>query len=86
MAVTLQMYRGNKTDMPLLAEGEPAFTLDERGFYVGDGEQNILFARADHTHPGGLLASVDLSDLGKVIINDGQYNQSEGRIEATYGG
>jgi len=83
-AMTIKLFRGNAETMPLLAEGEPAFTLDEGRFYVGDGTQNIPFARVGHTHPGAIFLSGDIETLANVVIHDGVYNQSAGRIEAQY--
>ena len=84
MAITFKLYRGTKAKLPTLAAGQPAFTTDEGGFYVGDGTNNIEYARADHTHPGGLFLSADIAGLTNIVINDGVYNQSLGRIEASY--
>ena len=83
--IKLQLYRGNRATMPRLEEGQPAFSLDG-GFFVGDGAQNIEYARADHTHPGGVFFSGDFSDLSKVKIKDGIYNQAKERLEAGEGG
>jgi len=37
----IRLKRGNKADLPLLAIGEPAFTLDTKEFYVGSADGNI---------------------------------------------
>lgn len=37
MARKFQLKRGLKKDLPALAEGEPGFTTDEGGFYIGTG-------------------------------------------------
>ncbi len=44
MARKLQLKRGQKADMPILAEGEPGFALDERRLYVGTGTENVPVA------------------------------------------
>lgn len=50
MAKKLQLKRGNKINLPTLAAGEPAVTLDEGKVYIGAAEGNVGLARDDHTH------------------------------------
>ncbi len=37
---TLKLSRGNEADLPTLAAGEPAFTLDTFKLFIGDGATN----------------------------------------------
>lgn len=41
MARKLQIKRGQKKNMPVLAEGELGFALDEKTVYVGTGAENV---------------------------------------------
>lgn len=44
----IQFYRGDKKDLPILGEGEPAITLDTGELHVGDGRGgNFQFARQE---------------------------------------
>ena len=47
MAKTLQLKRGLKAELPLLAEGEPGFVTDEGRLYIGTGTENVAMARAE---------------------------------------
>lgn len=38
---TIQIRRGNFAQLPSLLVGEPAFTLDTKTLYIGDGSSNI---------------------------------------------
>ena len=44
---TIKFKRGAKATMPTLAQGEPAYTTDEKKVYIGSGTSNIELARAD---------------------------------------
>ncbi|MEG0779500.1 MAG: bacterial Ig-like domain-containing protein [Oscillospiraceae bacterium] len=57
MAQKLQIKRGNKAQMPVLAAGEPAFALDEGKLYLGDGVSNIALARGDHSHTAAAVGA-----------------------------
>lgn len=47
MANKIQLRRGNAANLPTLDAGEPAFTLDTRRLYVGDGSSNVQIASAN---------------------------------------
>lgn len=40
MSVTFKFKRGNYANLPLLTEGEPAFCLDTKQLFIGDGAEN----------------------------------------------
>ncbi|WP_238861035.1 hypothetical protein [Clostridium sp. YIM B02569] len=45
MSNKIQIKRGLKANLPILDAGEPAFTTDTKEFFVGDGKNNIEFAK-----------------------------------------
>lgn len=53
----IQLFRGNKSNVPALAEGEPAFVKDEKRVYIGDSTGNIPMAmKSDIDSLGSQLA------------------------------
>ena len=56
MAKKLKFYRGPKTSMPTLSEGEPGYTTDEKKLYVGDGTENI-----------GIVKDEDIADMVTTV-------------------
>lgn len=43
----IQLKRGNKSKMPILAVGEPAFSTDTKELFIGDGSTNQYFNNAN---------------------------------------
>lgn len=41
MPTKIQLKRGLKQNLPILSEGEPAFTTDTKEFYIGNGTENF---------------------------------------------
>lgn len=76
MAVTIQVKRGLKANLPTLASGELAFTVDENLVYIGGGSENYLVGRVFHsgTAPAGNGVAgtlhVDTSTSG-IYFSDG---------------
>lgn len=77
MASTIQIKRGLKEKLPTLAEGEPAFTTDTKEFFIGDGSNNVEFAKQGDLDK----ANAQLSDIVKEVssfdgrkISDGTVN------------
>jgi hypothetical protein len=63
----IQFFRGQQENLPLsLLAGEPAFTLDTKKFYIGNGASLDQVADAD------LCNGSDVSDLHN---HDGQYTR-----------
>lgn len=50
MSRKLQFKRGVKAKLPVLAEGEPGWVIDEKKLYVGSGTGNVAMAPGEHTH------------------------------------
>lgn len=50
MAKTIQMKRGAKSTMPILAQAEFGFVTDSNAeeLYIGNGSKNIQIARQDY--------------------------------------
>lgn len=48
MASQIQLKRGLKNNLPTLNIAEPAFTIDTNEFFVGNGIDNIEFAKKDY--------------------------------------
>ena len=46
MAQTIQIKRGNKTNLPTLAAGELGVCIDTKEVYIGDGSANIFLGRS----------------------------------------
>lgn len=42
MSQTIQIKRGLKADLPILAEGEMGLCIDTKEIYIGDGTTNTL--------------------------------------------
>ena len=59
MSNKIQIKRGLKANLPVLNEGEPAFTTDTKEFFVGDGTNNIEFAKQEDLE----LINNQVSDL-----------------------
>ena len=62
-----QVRRGDFADIPNLAQGEPAFTLDTEGFYIGGLSGNVLVS--------GKIPFVTPQDYGAV--GDGSTDDTE---------
>jgi hypothetical protein len=56
----IRFFRGNLAAMPVLADGEPAFALDTKTLYVGDGgvNQPIGYARISAGNYGDITVDV----------------------------
>lgn len=66
MARKLQIKRGQKANMPTLAEGELGFTTDEKKVYIGTGSENIPVSVVTKADVG--LENVDnTSDVNKPV-------------------
>jgi hypothetical protein len=63
----LQIYRGLKTNLPVLSEGEFAYTTDEDLVYIGDGSTNYMVGRAIHGVGTGAMPTAGVS--GRVFID-----------------
>jgi hypothetical protein len=46
---TIQIKRGLKEDLPILADGEMGFCRDTKQVYIGDGTENTLINKS-YTH------------------------------------
>lgn len=66
MARKLQIKRGQKKDMPQLAEGELGFAIDEKKVYIGTGSENVSVSATTKADVG--LVNVDnTSDANKPV-------------------
>lgn len=73
MARKLQMKRGSKINLPALAAGEPAVTLDEGKLYIGASEGNVGLARDDHIHSDGEDIAVSYAEASTLAeLNSGE--------------
>lgn len=80
MAQTIQIKRGLKANMPILASGEMGFCTDTKEVYVGDGSTNVLVGRvmigtyASRPNAGvsGRLYYVNSgTGIGYIYLDDG---------------
>jgi len=62
----IRLRRGNKTDLPALAEGEPAFVKDEQEIYVGTSSGNINL-----TNRTGFAAHLESKTPHKFVDHGG---------------
>lgn len=65
MARKLQIKRGQKKDMPQLAEGELGFALDEEAVYIGTGTKNVPISAL-----GGVVVNNSAPDNREVLWID----------------
>lgn len=71
MARKLQIKRGQKKDMPQLAEGELGFAIDEKKIYIGTGSENVSVSATTKADVG--LGNVDnTSDANKPVSTAAQ--------------
>lgn len=66
MANTLQIKRGNKSNLPSLSSGEPAFCLDTKELVINDGINNIFFTNSDQN----LSTTEDVTFAGLTVTGD----------------
>lgn len=58
----LQFKRGHKKNLPILSQGELAFTIDEKKVYIGDGSENItLLDQKDKSEINNHLAEISIN-------------------------
>ena len=68
MPTIIQIKRGDEADMPTLAEGEPAFTLDTHKLFIGDGAINHEIGGGGS---GDVTAASAFGTDNRVIRSDG---------------
>lgn len=66
MAVTIQVKRGLKTNLPTLAAGEPAFCTDTKEVFMGDGTTNYQLSTHDEYSANSILAA-DAADTPAAL-------------------
>lgn len=69
MSRKIQFKRGLKAQLPILAEGEPAWVTNEGRLYIGTGTGNIAMARNDHTHIINLGTDTEYSWGASPLVN-----------------
>ena len=71
----IQIKRGLETNLPTLSAGEPAFTTDQKNFYIGDGSINQRYLKTTgDTMTGGLTIEPDTDTLTALVVNDTDSN------------
>lgn len=71
MANVLQIKRGQKSNLPVLSNGEPAFVTDENKVYIGDGSSNYavtMDAEADVSTKGWVLDEDDFASNSNTKV------------------
>lgn len=88
MANKIQIRRGLKADMPVLAAGEPAFPTDTREFYIGTGSGNVNMG-GSHWYRGTAMSGTSTTANAysyaacpEVKLDDIYMNTSNGNIYA----
>ena len=71
----IQLRRGNESDLPLLAQGEPAFTLDTGKFFVGGENGNVeigvTFTNVKANGAKGDGSTDDTANIQSTLNNGG---------------
>jgi hypothetical protein len=69
----IQIRRGNTANLPTLAQGEMAFTLDDERVYVGGANGNIGFAMLEEfeAFKNNAAALRNVKDYGVLGVSDG---------------
>ena len=70
----IQIKRGLEANLPTLSAGEPAFTTDQKNFYVGDGTLNQRYLKTTGDTMTGPLVITPTADSTTAI----QINKADG--------
>lgn len=77
MPTKIQLMRGNKVNLPILSQGEAAFTLDSKELFIGDGtaNYNMTPTTANLLVNGNLqiATSQDSTETITITAGSGQY-------------
>jgi len=67
----IQIKRGLEANLPTLSAGEPAFTTDQKNFYIGDGSINQRYLKTTgDTMTGALVITADSTSILNVTKAD----------------
>lgn len=76
MSNTIKLKRGAKANLPILAQGEPAFTTDTNELFVGNGTSNIKYAKDDDINK--VYTTTNSGNVYSVTIPNATY--TDGRL------
>jgi hypothetical protein len=90
MSTKIQLKRGLEADLPLLSEGEPAFTTDTGKIFVGSSNGNIELAKIDDVTgtSNHLKYKTWTSTAGQItyLFDSDSYTVGQGQLSVYVGG
>ena len=83
----IQIKRGNKSNLPILESGEPAFAVDTQELFIGDGSENYQVSMHNEYNPNTVLKADSNNNPIPLSVNENTIiaRKSGGSIDALSG-